>query len=138
MLYTSYTQFAREELDYLAGDNPRDYIDGCFEQSVQLILVTDGPKPVDYYIRGGASGRDSPPAVIAVDTTAAGDAFIGAMLFGISHLEDLLELTENPYRLERLMRFATQCSAYTVARPGAFPALPDVNSITIPDWKNDV
>ncbi len=127
-------KFAREELDYLAGSEQQAYIKRCFEQGVQLILITNGPEPVEYFIQGGESGSVAPPEVSAVDTTAAGDAFIGAMLFGISRLDSLAELIENSDRLQNLIGFATRCSAYTVARPGAFPALPDRNSISIPEF----
>lgn len=66
--------------------------------------------------------------VIAVDTTAAGDAFVGYLAAG---------LTEHPDDLPAALLRATKASALTVTRPGAMdaiPALRDVELISEPHY----
>lgn len=52
--------------------------------------------------------------VEAVDTTAAGDSFIGGFVYALS----------NEKTIEEAMQFATQVAAYTVTKLGAQSALP--------------
>ncbi|TQV85108.1 carbohydrate kinase [Exilibacterium tricleocarpae] len=121
-------KFAREELAYLAAGDDEDYLKTCLHGGAQLILVTDGPKPVRY-ITGHSHGYIDAPPVTAVDTTAAGDAFSGALLYGLSCATGLAAITAESRYLNGLLNFAVQCSALTVTRPGAFPALPTFDEV---------
>ncbi|MFA6890819.1 MAG: ribokinase [Sphaerochaetaceae bacterium] len=49
-----------------------------------------------------------------VDTTAAGDTFVGFFLAGVS----------KGWEVERSLRFATAASSICIGRPGAFPSIP--------------
>jgi len=55
------------------------------------------------------------PKVKAIDTTAAGDSFCGALAVAISEGKDLVEAA----------RFASYCAAVSVTRLGAQPSLPN-------------
>ncbi|KPK39833.1 MAG: hypothetical protein AMJ78_07845 [Omnitrophica WOR_2 bacterium SM23_29] len=55
------------------------------------------------------------PKVKAIDTTAAGDSFCGALAVAISEGKDLIEAA----------RFASCCAAVSVTRLGAQPSLPN-------------
>ena len=66
--------------------------------------------------------------VAAVDSTAAGDAFVGALLCGLARLDaspDRLDrlVRELPH-LHRMLRFAAAAGALTVTRRGSFAAMP--------------
>lgn len=54
------------------------------------------------------------PAVDVVDTTGAGDAFAGALAFGLSRGDSLVEAA----------KFAARVAATSVTRPGAQPSYP--------------
>lgn len=59
--------------------------------------------------------------VNAIETTGAGDSFIGGMIYALNHKMDLFDAC----------RFATKCSAVTVSRVGAqdsMPTLKDLNT----------
>jgi fructokinase len=116
-------KFSKEELAYLARGNEEDYIAELLAKDVSLIIMTDGPDNILYYGRD-SSGVISPPKVKAVDTTAGGDAFIGSFLFALSHQEQINTTLSNEQKIIKLIKFAASCSAYTVTKPGAFPALP--------------
>ncbi len=116
-------KFSREELDYLAQGNETQYIRHCLSQGVSVILVTDGEHPIDIYTANNEQ-RISAPSVNAVDTTAGGDAFSGALLFAISQLAQPEQAINSMASLAKLVQFAAHCGAHTVTLPGAFPALP--------------
>lgn len=75
---------------------------------------------------GSASAFERVPAfdVRAVDTTAAGDAFNGALATALA--------SQDPGReeLARAVRFAHAAAAIAVTRPGAQPAMPDRDEVT--------
>lgn len=60
------------------------------------------------------------PKVKAVDTTAAGDSFCGALAVSIAEGKNLVEAAD----------FANCCAAISVTRPGAQPSLPTRKEIT--------
>ncbi|WP_043443165.1 ribokinase [Arthrobacter sp. L77] len=63
---------------------------------------------------GGALRRVPAPRVPAVDTTGAGDAFVGALAARLAGGEPLHDA----------VRFAVRVASYTVQRPGAQPSYP--------------
>ncbi|KAH9316625.1 hypothetical protein KI387_025252, partial [Taxus chinensis] len=67
------------------------------------------------------SGKVKGMKVKAVDTTGAGDAFIGGML---SQLANNLSLYQDEKQLREAVKFANACGALTVTERGAIPALP--------------
>lgn len=56
-----------------------------------------------------------------VDTTGAGDSFVGALLCKIVDDQAILE---DEARLREVLRFACACGAITTTKKGAIPALP--------------
>ena len=116
-------KFAREELDHLSQSDEDGYLARCFEHGVIAALVTDGPNPLE--IRTAtASTTVVPPTVTAVDTTGGGDAFIGAVLFGLSQDAKPAVYLADEDRLSRLVSAASHCGALAVTRRGAFPSFP--------------
>lgn len=121
-------KFSRDELEFLAQGQIEAYIEHNLAAGCQLILVTDGAKPIEYFTKT-CTGRITPPQVQAVDTTAGGDAFIGGFLYALSSQSDLAALCNQPQKLEQLLHFAAVCGAYAVTQPGAFTALPDLAAV---------
>jgi len=120
---------SREELVELYGEhNIEDKVQSWLDEGVSLILVTDGAKPVAFFSHG-TEGTFPTPKTQVVDTTAAGDAFVGGFLFRIatevSDKQSFVEWTANFENVLSAIRFAAQCGAYAVSRFGAFDALPD-------------
>ncbi|MDD3412968.1 MAG: ribokinase [Lachnospiraceae bacterium] len=64
--------------------------------------------------------------VNAVETTGAGDSFVGALGYGIVEDMDLLDTAE----------FATCCSALTVCKVGAQPSMPTLKEVE--DFRNSI
>ena len=119
---------SREELLLLFGADAEDQlVPELLADRDCLVLVTDGGGPVRYYSRKHA-GEVSPPPTEVVDTTAAGDAFIGGLLYQLSrrllNRDDFLVLLESPAAVEEVVDFASRCGASAVSRKGAFTSLP--------------
>lgn len=79
-----------------------------------LVAITQGAKGAALFRNGAEIARAAPPAVTAVDTTGAGDAFVGALVVA------LLE-KQTP---EAALRFACAAGALAATAPGAQPSLP--------------
>ena len=66
---------------------------------------------------------------LPVDTTAAGDAFVGGLLHQLARLDGgagrIDHLVGELPRLHATLRFAAACGALTVTRQGSFTAMPD-------------
>ncbi|MEO8672201.1 MAG: carbohydrate kinase [Tahibacter sp.] len=92
-----------------------------------LVVVTDGASPVRYFTPTRA-GEVPAFAVHAIDTNAAGDAFIGGLLQWLAqhHIDaaTLDRFSTDPRQIETALRYASACGAIAVTRHGAFAALP--------------
>lgn len=121
-------KLAREELEYLKegrfGDSD---IVARLLRSARLVLITDGAAPMRWFARG-RSGEVPTFKVKAVDTTAAGDAFIGGLLSQLQRegvdTRTFDALLARSAEFERCLRYASACGALAVTRHGAFAALP--------------
>ncbi|CAM5241388.1 carbohydrate kinase family protein [Rhodanobacter lindaniclasticus] len=120
-------KLSAEEFAWLAGDGEQAALDRLWRGRTRLLVVTDGAKPLRWF-HPDAEGELPGYAVTVVDSTAAGDAFVGGLLCCLA------ELDANPDRLDRLvgqlprlhamLRFAAACGALTVTRRGSFAAMP--------------
>ena len=119
---------SKEELDYLSPEGEQAFVKSAVEQGVSTILITDGGNPIKVLARGIYSEIDTPKTDV-VDTTAAGDAFTGGFLFALAEQKDIRAALTDQETLEKLTLFASKCGAFTVARQGAFTALPTLDDL---------
>ncbi len=117
---------SKEELDYLAPQGEQSFVTDAISQGVKLVLITDGGEPIKIIAKGIYS-EITPPKTNVVDTTAAGDAFTGGFLFALAEQSDINKALTNQDTLEQIVLFASKCGAFTVARQGAFTALPTLD-----------
>ncbi|WP_251977946.1 carbohydrate kinase family protein [Salinicola avicenniae] len=121
-------KLSTEELDALRGEQSAEaWISLRLARGTRLIVVTDGPGPVVAHL-ADRQLQVTPPSVAAVDTTAAGDAFIGGLLASLSRddvtCETLTAWLADEARLSEALRFAGRCGAFAATRAGAFVSLP--------------
>jgi ribokinase len=80
----------------------------------KLVALTLGPEGAVLLENGDEVARAAPPPVLAVDGTAAGDAFTACLV--VSHLEGR--------EWDEALRRACAAGAIAASRPGAQPSLP--------------
>ena len=90
-----------------------------FGQGVKEVIVTLGERGARYFGKDGDDIYVPGKKVKAVDTTAAGDSFIGAYVTAISDGEGI----------EKALDFAARAAAITVSRPGAQQSLPGLKMV---------
>ena len=123
-------KLSEEELFFLTGTN--DAARGAqtvFAEfsALKLLLVTRGADGACAFTRScGVSAMGIP--VTAVDTTGAGDAFLGAFLYRLLE-RDLSLDSVSVEALTDLLAYANAAGALSVTRPGAIPSLPDAAEI---------
>lgn len=83
------------------------------DKGVETVIITLGPKGA-LILEGGAFTHIAAMKVDAVDTTAAGDVFNGALVVALSENKDILEATA----------FACKAAAISVTRLGAQASAP--------------
>jgi len=129
-------KLAGNELEYLATREPGGsarVIERLLE-TARMVVVTDGAAPLCWYTREDRGVLET-FAVSAIDTTAAGDAFIGGLLYqlqarGVDSGAFEGFITDRTALVDSL-RFAAGCGALTVTRHGAFAALPRFDEVAL-------
>lgn len=122
---------SREELLALFGEKRQAAtVQHWLERGVTLVVITDGGGNVCYYGRD-FDGTVATPTVEVVDTTAAGDAFVGGLLYTLAEDFDRGE-TWPPAAAANIhpsIEFAVACGAFAVSRAGAFTSLPTLEDL---------
>ncbi len=116
-----------EELAVMA-DDPFALIKESLAAGVTLFVLTDGPKSIRFYTADHGETEVLTPKVEAKDTTAAGDAFVGGLLYKLAEVSGdratLASLSQQA--LVDIIRFAAACGADSVTKLGAYPSLPSL------------
>ncbi|GAE28788.1 PfkB family carbohydrate kinase [Alkalihalobacillus hemicellulosilyticus] len=129
-------KLSEDELYFLTHQRKeQEAVKKVMKGEVKLVLITKGNKGCSFYTKYGFDHVQS-IKVHTVDTTGAGDAFVGGFLYKLAEiLHDSISL-EKVTRQQRLLKeivlFANGCGALTTMNRGAIAALPskeDVNSL---------
>ncbi|MDG6896227.1 aminoimidazole riboside kinase [Volucribacter amazonae] len=86
----------------------------------KLIIITLGKEGALYHINGQQNTIKG-KAIQPIDTTGAGDAFVGGLLAGLSQHQDWQKMDT----LEKIIRQANACGALATTAKGAMSALPN-------------
>ncbi|MCL7027598.1 hypothetical protein MKW94_018158 [Papaver nudicaule] len=114
---------SHEEVEFLTQGDAADEknVLSLWFDGLKLLLVTDGEKGCRYFtknFKGAVEGF----SVNTVDTTGAGDAFVGSFLRAAAKDSTILH---DQQRLREALKQANACGAYSTTIKGAIPALPD-------------
>lgn len=118
-----------EELDFITGiKDVEEAIQSLFNGKTEAVIYTEGPKGATVYFKEG--NVHVPGEVVTVeDTTGAGDAFIGAVIYQLLNSERQIEfLKENAYDI---LSFANKVGAYTTTGKGAIESLPTLDELKL-------
>lgn len=112
-----------DELLFITGiDTREDAIQSLFKGNVRIVILTEGSKGASIYTKQKVIFVPS-ETVKPVDTTGAGDAFIGAIIYQLlargitlNNLEDVQD--------DAIVSFAHKVSRHVVLEKGAIPVMP--------------
>lgn len=126
-------KLSKEELEYMCdGQNKADTINKMLNCGALIVIITDASNTLRYYMNSG-SGEVFPPNAEINDSTAAGDAFVGGLLYSFAKANmtrhDLNNLKANTAQLNEILYFACCCGAFAVTRKGAFTALANLEDL---------
>ena len=115
-----------EELEFITGKTSvEDAMDLLFAGNTKLVIYTKGSDGAEAYTKT-AKGFDAGQKVKAVDTTGAGDAFIGSFLYQLYQSEiavdDLGGLSEE--YLDKMLHFSNCYCAESVQKAGVISSYP--------------
>lgn len=89
----------------------------------EAVIITLGTDGLVYATASGAAGKVPAQKVKAVDTTAAGDTFVGA------YAAQRVRYAEGDFDFEKALAFATAASAKTVQKKGAMDSIPYLREV---------
>lgn len=132
LLLADVVKLSAEEFSWLAVDGEEAALERLWSGRARLVLVTHGAETMRWF-HPDAEGELPSYRVKAVDSTAAGDAFVGGLLCQLAaqniRANDLDTLIGALPRLHATLRYAAACGALAVTRHGSFAAMPDDNEV---------
>lgn len=120
---------SNEELEFITGKADLETGSELIRNKygIHLILVTLGPKGCFYRI-GTRTGILPTYDVKTIDTTGAGDAFLGAFLYQINQKQKAVSnLSEDDIR--HMIDFSNAAGSLATTKKGAIPAMPSIVNI---------
>ncbi|HWO95791.1 MAG TPA: carbohydrate kinase [Bacillus sp. (in: firmicutes)] len=120
-----------EELEFITGiADVEEAIRSLFAGDVQAVIFTKGANGADLYVRNNRY-ESTGYRVQVQDTTGAGDAFIGGVLYKLldkqADQNNLAAILEESH--QEVLAFANASGALTTTGKGAISALPEIESI---------
>lgn len=117
-----------EELEFITGETDlKKAMNILFRGNVKVIIYTKGPDGADVYTRNTKHNHKG-FKVSVVDTTGAGDSFIGAFIYNI--LKDKVSIKDLEQRdFDEYIEFANAVGAIVASKPGAISSMPTQNEV---------
>ena len=122
--YADIVKLSEEELEFLTGESDLTVGTKALEEAfnTKLIFVTLG-KEGCFYRRGSLTGQVTGFSVKALDTTGAGDAFLGGALHQFMQSNRSIQQLEKQ-DLESISYYANAVGALVTTKYGGIPAMP--------------
>ncbi|MBS4206574.1 carbohydrate kinase [Bacillus sp. FJAT-50079] len=119
---------SEEELTFLTGESDMDKATNMIycQYDIPLIFVTLGEKGC-YYRHGSLTGHVPGFSVKVVDTTGAGDAFLGGVLYKLLYVENISALLDSDVR--EIVTFANAVGALATTQKGAISSMPTLAQV---------
>lgn len=121
--YASILKISDEEVEFITGkNNIEDALPALFSGRCEFVIYTMGKDGACLYTKDGRKLFSSGYQVNVVDTTGAGDSFIGAFLYKLlDNYQPLAQYQDN--ELLSFLSFANAYAAYTTTKEGALAAM---------------
>ncbi len=124
MKYADLVKVSDEEIKIISGEDDLNRgLEMLHKLGAKIVAVTLG-KEGTLISNGKKSAIISSIKIKAIDSTGAGDAFVGAFLYKIAELEDPKSLIEKFEKIEEITAFANKVGAVVCTKLGAIASLP--------------
>lgn len=129
--YAHILKISDEELEFLTGKTEiLDALDQLFVGNVKMIIYTKGSDGAECYTKKTTAFAPC-EKVKAIDTTGAGDGFIGSFLYQLYqngiNAENIADVSAE--QMEEFLKFSNRFCGYSVQRKGAIASYPTMNEI---------
>lgn len=127
--YADIIKVSDEEMTLLTGKTDlEEGADALLARGVSLVLVTLGAKGA-FCKNARGSVHSAAFDVQTVDTTGAGDAFLGAMLYCLRGKSTARLQALGRMEMQTMLNFANAAGSLATAQKGAIPAMPTLQEI---------
>lgn len=129
MSYADILKISEEELEFLTGTTVlEEGTERLFTSYGNvLILVTLGHKGC-FYRKGDTTGYIPGFRVRTLDTTGAGDAFLGGIHYQVLQIDKPLQELDSS-EIKKMITFGNAIGAFVTTKKGAIPAMPTLHEI---------
>lgn len=130
--YADIVKITEDELEFLTGTtNLLKGTNTIIKYGPRIVIVTRGARS-SFFNNGDVTVEIPAIEVETVDTTGAGDAFVGGILLKVLERlkKDLPIYTMTEEEVREIINFAHCCGAITVQRKGVIPALPTLDEVS--------
>lgn len=129
--FTDILKVSEEELEFITSNNNIEEATAHLSDryGIGTVLVTMGSRG-SFFRTGGSIGRKPTfQCCKAVDTTGAGDAFMGGFLYKMLYSCHPKPCWHDYYKTEKAVVFANAVASLCVTRRGAIPAMPSLTEV---------
>ena len=124
--YAHIVKISDDELEFITGIKDEDKsLESLFVGNIKMIVYTKGKDGVEVITKSSKIYKDG-CCVKAVDTTGAGDSFIGSFLFQLLcsniTVEEIDKIAETD--MINMLRFSNACAGLVVSKKGVINVLP--------------
>jgi fructokinase len=130
--YADILKISEEELFFLTDEREpeKGTLKIYSEYGTKLILVTLGSKGAFYRFGTETGEKGTFNDLKVIDTTGAGDAFMGAFLFSLAD-RSIVEVNKlDRQSIEDILLFSNAAASLCVTKKGGIPAMPDLTKVT--------
>lgn len=127
--YANFVKVSDEEVKIISGKEDIDAGVKVFHDlGAKVVAVTLG-KEGTLISNGSEVATVGSIKIQSIDSTGAGDAFVGASLYQIAKLEEPRSLVNNFEKLKEITAFANKVGAIVCTKLGAIAALPTIEEV---------
>lgn len=125
--YSDFTKLSDEELELITGKKDLESgVKALHELGVKVVTITLGSKGT-YLSVAGKSLIIPSIKINQVDSTGAGDSFVGAVLKQVSDIEDKKNISIDKWK--EIIEFANKVGAITCTNYGAISSMPTLDEV---------
>ncbi|WP_078550142.1 carbohydrate kinase family protein [Litchfieldia alkalitelluris] len=126
---SDFVKVSDEELEIISGVKDRKQATTFFHQlGAKVVAVTLGKDGT--LISNGQYEEIIPSIKVnSIDSTGAGDAFVGATLYQLAKLNDPIHALQDPKQLKEMIEFSNRVGANVCTKVGAIKALPKLEDV---------